>query len=166
MDDIKDKYKYFPQYNELRDLLQHANVKTGRLLKALDSYEYRSDDYRFDFIIENQRGTKFFGIPLFSNKTLLPFIDPPTYQRLDGRTISLTYNNISNFPLPDMDWEWSWDKWYLLMVNDVDAQGWLYSLMIFNSTHWKGKYRFGNFIRRRIWVRMRHKITTEGPKQA
>lgn len=161
MDYINNKYKHFPQYNELGDLLKHANVKMGRLLKALDSYEYQNNDYRFDFIIENQRGTKFFGIPLFSNKTLLPFLDPETYQLLNGKPISLTYNNINNYPLPDMDWEWSWDKWYLLMAGDVDAQGWLYSVMMFNSTHWKGKYRFGNFIRRRIWVRMRNKTTTE-----
>ena len=68
MDDIKNKYKHFPQYNELRDLLKHANVKSGRLLKALDSYEYHSDDVRFDFIVENQRGTKFFGIPLYLSR--------------------------------------------------------------------------------------------------
>lgn len=65
MDDIKDKYKHFPQYNELRDLLKHANVKSGRLLKALDSYEYQNDNVRFDFIVENQRGTKFLEFRYF-----------------------------------------------------------------------------------------------------
>lgn len=160
MDGIDDKYKHFPQYNELRDLLKHTNVKSGQLIKALASYEYQSDDSRFDFIVENQRGTKFFGIPLFSNKTLLPLLDPQTYQLLDGKTINLTYSNINNYPLPDMNWEWSWDKWYLLMANDVDDQGWLYSVMMFNSSHWKGRYRFGNFVRRRIWVRMRNRTPT------
>ncbi|ODV66369.1 hypothetical protein HYPBUDRAFT_90278, partial [Hyphopichia burtonii NRRL Y-1933] len=112
--------------------------------------------YDFDFIIENQRGMKVFGIPLFSNKSLLPFIDPSNYQHINGKTILLNYNKIENYPLPDLAWKWGWSNWYIYMVHDVDDQGWIYSSLIFNwKFNWKGKYYFGNFIRRRIWIRLR-----------
>ncbi|ODV76818.1 sporulation-specific protein 73, partial [Suhomyces tanzawaensis NRRL Y-17324] len=141
----------------------HAQNKHSHVFEVLTSFNASvlHLDIQFDFVIENQRGMKFFGIPLFSNKTLLPLLDPPNYQLLHMKPIVLSENSIVNYPLPDLDWKWTWDSWYILMYNDVDDQGWVYSNIVFNKTlsdsTWKGKYYTGNFVRRRIWVRMRER---------
>lgn len=160
MADIKDKFKHFPQCNELREVIEHVSRQQKRFSGEADAYAYQNEDQQFDFLVENQRGMKFFGIPLFSNRSLIPMVDPSTYQLLKGNGVTLSYNNMKNYPLPDLGWEWSWDEWYVLMANDVDDQGWIYSSIIFNSNHWKGKYRFGNFVRRRVWMRMRNRTTS------
>lgn len=158
------------QFHHLSKLLKY-NIEPSQLDHLLENYieesEYppskiKQDEhvvYDFDFIIENQRGMKVFGIPLFSNKSLLPFIDPSNYQHINGKTILLNYNKIENYPLPDLAWKWGWSNWYIYMVHDVDDQGWIYSSLIFNwKFNWKGKYYFGNFIRRRIWIRLRYEV--------
>lgn len=124
---------------------------------ALSTYEYpEHGEYAFQFIVENQRGMKFFGIPCFNKKSLIPLIDPPQYTRVDGSRVTVSEDRIENYPLPDLGWRWGWDLWYVSMLNDVDEQGWLYLSIIFRKgLHWHGKYSIGNFIRRRLWVRLR-----------
>lgn len=124
--------------------------KIKRLL--LDNKEY---EFKFELVIENQRGFKMFGIPFFSSNGLLPLVDPSSFQLINGQNLMLIDHSLDNLPLPDLYWEWEWDKWYVLMLDDVDDQGWIYSKILFKSRHWKGKYYFGNFIRRRVWMRLR-----------
>lgn len=144
---------------QLNSLLLSTSPTFSNVLSTLITYNQTLLPYNaFDYVIENQRGMKMFGIPLFSNNSLLP-IDPKRYQLVSGKSLSLSENKLENFLLPDLGWRWSWDVWYILMYNDVDDEGWVYSHFFFNkglsSGMWKGKYYFGNFVRRRIWMRMR-----------
>lgn len=113
-------------------------------------------EYAFQIIVENQRGLKIFGIPCFNRKSLIPGLDPPPFQRVDGTRVILSDDSIENYPLPDLNWRWAWDSWYVLMLNDVDESGWMYLSAIFRKgLHWHGKCLLGNFVRRRLWLRLR-----------
>lgn len=144
-------------------LLKQNNFKTDGFEAFLPGSPDEDTDveHAFEVIIENQRGIKFLGIPLFSGKSLLPLIDPPMYQRLDGRKILLPHESMENYPLPDIDWVWSWSLWYVLMSNDVDELGWVYLVFWKPSSRWHGKYCVGDFVRRRLWVRRRHRKQVE-----
>ncbi|ODV95489.1 hypothetical protein PACTADRAFT_26525, partial [Pachysolen tannophilus NRRL Y-2460] len=122
-------------------------------LKLNSTHSDNLDNIDYDIIAENQRGLIILGIPLFSKYSLVSPFDPPYYQNVNGNSI----NDLSLYPLPDLNWKWSWDRWYVLMNDDVDDKGFVYSAINFNSVNWKGKYKFGNSIRRRIWIRMREK---------
>ncbi|CAX44272.1 conserved hypothetical protein [Candida dubliniensis CD36] len=112
--------------------------------------------YQFDFIVENERGIKLFGIPLFSHKSLWPIIDPSHYQTITNHHLSIPIS-LENYPLPDFNWEWVWSHWYVFMYNDIDPHGWMYSTVFFQCKKWKGKYYFGNTVRQRVWLRLRRK---------
>ena len=45
------------------------------------------------------------------------------------------------------------------MFNDVDPHGWMYSNVFFQCAKWKGKYYFGNTVRKRVWIRLRKKCS-------
>lgn len=148
-------------YQELVDQLKANHFNTTNLDSVLTLHilpENDQLDITLELIIENQRGLKLFGIPLFSSNILFPLVDPPPFQRLDGLRVSLALNAIANYPLPDLGWQWGWDQWYVLMLADVDEQGWVYLLMFLWLGHrWHGKYYFADFVRRRLWVRMRQR---------
>ncbi|CCE72908.1 Piso0_000511 [Millerozyma farinosa CBS 7064] len=164
MTEVSTRFKSFPQFIGIVEKLSCKEVDTDSLSQLLRENNIENHDHKFDLIIENQRGMKLFGIPLFSNRSLIPILDPSNYQMANGHNLQLIHNRINNYPLPDLGWEWSWDKWYVLMVNDVDDQGWIYSKMMFRNKLWKGKYNIGDFIRRRVWVRMRHKVERDIPE--
>lgn len=145
-------------YPGLLSLLQTNFLSFGNLECLLHTYHPDRYELYFDVVMENQRGAKFFAIPLFSRKSLLPCIDPPPYQRLDGLPVMVPYDSIDNFALPDLDWCWLWDSWHVLMLNDVDDQGWRYLTMFQRQPRWHGNYYFGDFVRQRTWIRMRHRI--------
>ncbi|KAJ6005015.1 hypothetical protein N7540_012814 [Penicillium herquei] len=107
-----------------------------------------------DILYENQRGSFFFGVPLYSHSSLLNF-DPGAWMTHDNRVSPV---NITNAQLPDPSWEWAWRTWYVDMSSDVDEQGWQYSFS-FGSSQWHGTHPwFHSFVRRRRWVRLRAKI--------
>lgn len=111
-----------------------------------------------DILYENQRGSFFFGIPLYSHSSLLNF-DPSAWMTQDRRASAV---NITNAQLPDPSWEWAWRTWYVDMSGDVDEQGWQYAFS-FGSSHWHGTHPwFHSFVRRRRWVRLRTKIPEKG----
>ncbi|KAJ5683926.1 uncharacterized protein N7477_000271 [Penicillium maclennaniae] len=110
---------------------------------------------KLDVLYENQRGTFFFGIPLYSHSSLLNF-DPGAWMTQDRRESAV---NITNAQVPDPSWQWAWKTWYVDMSGDVDDQGWQYAFS-FGSSQWHGTHPwFHSFVRRRRWVRLRHKIT-------
>ncbi|CAH2353185.1 hypothetical protein CLIB1423_09S04698 [[Candida] railenensis] len=176
---INVNFENFPQVKALRSILDDDNSKnvtslTNSLLSEylknskLKISNFNNSNVEFEFVLENQRGMKFFGIPAFSHKSLFPLLDPPSFQSINGTKLlqavekgydnEYIYSSLAQlYPLPDLDWEWTWDSWYVFMLHDVDDQGWIYSRINFGSKHWKGKYNFGNFIRRRIWVRLRNR---------
>ncbi|KAL2868348.1 uncharacterized protein BJX67DRAFT_380153 [Aspergillus lucknowensis] len=110
-----------------------------------------------DILYENQRGWFFFGIPLYSDRSLLN-IDPAPWMNADGKR---SFVNITNAQVPDPSWEWAWRTWYVDMSGDVDEQGWQYAFS-FVSSSWHGTYPFfHSFVRRRRWVRVRIKRASE-----
>lgn len=158
---INFKFSQLPQINELQNLIDH-NYLHEVLISKLQNPEIGNGtntnyEYKYDLLIENQRGVTLFGIPLFLKNGLLPILDPSNFQLINGQNYKLINDLLINYPLPDLNWSWYWDNWYILMLNDVDDQGWIYSKIDFQSKHWKGKYYFGNFVRRRIWVRLRRR---------
>ncbi|EGV63536.1 hypothetical protein CANTEDRAFT_114386 [Yamadazyma tenuis ATCC 10573] len=169
MEDLFDKQidprlSHLPQLSEFFQYVTVSKLLNPAFIQKLNSMFVTNDDgyeYKLELVVENQRGLKIFGIPMFSSNSLIPMLDPSSFQLLNGQNLKVIDNNLNNLPLPDLNWQWHWECWYVLMLNDVDDQGWIYSKINFNSHHWKGKYYFGNFIRRRVWIRLRHRSLSE-----
>ncbi|TID30004.1 hypothetical protein CANINC_001373 [Pichia inconspicua] len=111
------------------------------------------NNVKYEIIIENQRGATMFGSKVYTQQQLFYPVDPPKFQTLSGMKLQ----SLELYPEPNKDWKWVWDKWHVLMINDVDEYGWIYSKVRFNSNHWTSAGRFGKFARRRIWIRMMEK---------
>lgn len=107
-----------------------------------------------DVLYENQRGSFFFGIPLYSHKSLLN-LDPAPWVGYDLKDSPV---DITNAQVPDPSWEWAWKTWYVDMSGDVDEEGWEYSFSFSATKAWHGTHPwFHSFVRRRRWVRLRAK---------
>lgn len=110
-----------------------------------------------DILYENQRGSFFFGVPLYSHSSLLNF-DPSAWMTPDMKESPV---DITNAQVPDPSWDWAWKTWYVDMSGDVDEQGWQYSFT-FASKSWHGTHPwFHSFVRRRRWLRLRVKRANE-----
>lgn len=123
--------------------------KSKKATNTVDSF--------IDVLYENQRGSFFCGIPLYSSNSLLNF-DPAAWQTADFHDSAV---NITNFQLPDPSWAWDWKTWYVDMSHDVDEEGWEYSFS-FNKVYvWHGNHPWlFSFVRRRRWLRRRVRIHT------
>ncbi|MCJ1450773.1 hypothetical protein MMC28_001107 [Mycoblastus sanguinarius] len=125
----------------------------------------KEEDAFIDVLYENQRGSFFFGIPLYSSKSLLN-LDPSAWQ---NSTFQDSAVNITNAQLPDPSWGWAWKTWYVDMSHDVDEEGWEYSLSFNKFYAWHGSHPwFHSFVRRRRWLRKRVRIHShkgEGNKE-
>ncbi|CAI5757753.1 unnamed protein product [Candida verbasci] len=155
-----DSVKLIQQLTKLCSTGDNNDNTFNQTLNCFQSFnkQIETTSIQFDFLIENQRGFKFFGIPIFTEKSLLPIIDPINYQNINGKPVNISLSNIDNYPLPDFQWKWSWNKWYVFMFKDVDPNGWLYNSLVFqDDRRWKGKYYLGNTIRRRIWIKQRER---------
>ena len=135
--------------------------RAGRLrdkipFRAKKAVKARKDDVSFiDVLYENQRGSFFCGIPLYSSKSLLNF-DPSPWQTANFQDSPV---NITNFQLPDPSWTWNWKTWYVDMSHDVDEEGWEYSFSFNKAYAWHGNHPWlFSFTRRRRWLRKRVKI--------
>ena len=124
----------------------------------------KQQDYEVDILYENQRGSFFCGIPLYSSKSLLNF-DPSPWQTADFKDSPV---NITNAQVPDPTWAWAWRSWYVDMSHDVDEEGWEYSFSFRQGFSWHGAHPwFHSFVRRRRWLRKRvkrHPYTPHGVK--
>ncbi|KAL1961257.1 hypothetical protein VTO42DRAFT_3203 [Malbranchea cinnamomea] len=110
-----------------------------------------------DILYENERGWFFFGLPMFSEKSLLN-LDPPAWMTPNNEESPV---NITNAQLPDPSWEWAWKTWYIDMSYDVDEEGWQYSFSFASNFSWHGTHPwFHSFVRRRRWLRKRVKKST------
>ena len=115
----------------------------------------KSEDTFIDVLYENQRGSFFCGIPLYSSNSLLNF-DPSPWQTATFQDSAV---NITNFQLPDPSWMWDWKTWYVDMSHDVDEEGWEYSFSFSKAYAWHGNHPWlFSFVRRRRWLRKRVKI--------
>lgn len=149
----------------LHTQLQQAAVARRRRLRFPDvlaliqQWQASHGGVFYDVLVENQRGVNVLGAPLYLANLLLPVIDPGPFQAVTGARVLIPHHNLEHYHLPDPTWHWGWDEWYVLMLDDVDDQGWVYARMFFLLRWglWKGRYYHGNFIRRRLWVRKRVK---------
>ena len=114
----------------------------------------KKDEHEIDVLYENQRGSFFLGIPLYSHSSLLNF-DPAPWVTKDFKDSPV---NITNAQVPDPSWEWAWKRWYVDMSHDVDEEGWQYSFSFGGNFVWHGTHPwFHSFVRRRRWLRKRVK---------
>lgn len=147
-EDIEKKLARLPQFANTQNLfrcLQNIQLAADNRSEKLENAACTRCTY--EIIIENQRGATWFGSKMYTNNSVLYPIDPPKYQTLSGKKI----NSISLYPDTG---KWIWPKWHVLLINDVDEEGWIYSSIRFGSEKWSGIGKFGNFVRRRIWIRM------------
>ena len=148
------------------DNQRRGSVREGRLR---DRLPFRSkkpikakvqQDYEVDILYENQRGSFFCGIPLYSSRSLLNF-DPSAWQTENFKESPV---NITNAQVPDPTWVWAWKSWYVDMSHDVDEEGWEYSLSFRQGFSWHGTHPwFHSFVRRRRWLRKRVKRGSRVP---
>ena len=114
-----------------------------------------------DILYENQRGSFFCGIPLYSHSSLMP-IDHSPWTNKDFKESAV---NITNAQLPDPSWQWAWKNWYVDMSHDVDEEGWQYSFAFGRNWAWHGTHPwFHSFVRRRRWLRKRVKRDSQGKR--
>jgi len=131
---------------------QRSKMMVKALLKKAKQKRVQEEDAVIDILYENQRGSFFFGLPLFSSKSLLNF-DPKPWVNANKKASPV---NITNAQVPDPDWEWAWKSWYVDMSRDVDEEGWEYSFSFQNGFNWHGNHPwFHSFVRRRRWLRKR-----------
>lgn len=109
-----------------------------------------------DVLYENQRGWWFFGIPYYSDKSLLN-LDPTPWVT---KNLEVSPVDVTNAQPPDPTWEWAWKTWYIDMSYDVDEEGWQYSFSFASRFAWHGTHPWHHsFVRRRRWIRKRVKRT-------
>lgn len=167
-----------------RHLCEHTKMASSSRIQHLEMLERESCPgmrrIAEQIIVENQRGIALFGYPFFSNKLLIPKVDPLQFhtekdqQPISTVTSSYCGNTNNKLLLPlnflcsrsvteekggtalfgcigERDDEFAW---FVLMdyqgKYDIDDQGWCYSWS-FRSKCWKGK---NGFVRKRFWVRL------------
>ncbi|KAK5337271.1 hypothetical protein LTR20_004970 [Exophiala xenobiotica] len=136
-------------HNEPTDRGQKSAQK-----RRQESRRLKHQVHEIDILYENQRGSFFCGIPLYSHSSLLP-TDPGPWMNKDFHDSPV---NITNAQVPDPSWEWAWKTWYVDMSYDVDEEGWQYSFTFGRSFSWHGTHPwFHSFVRRRRWLRKRVK---------
>ncbi|KAI8376065.1 uncharacterized protein BYT42DRAFT_546794 [Radiomyces spectabilis] len=136
----------------LKELVYRPRVQKHRQvslpLPPLPPHDHTRDEYVYDILYECQRGLlQFDPSPWCDADMRYTPMDPKTYQ------------------LPDPTWEWVSKDWMVDMTDDVDEDlkmtygaGWQYALK-FHGAAWHGNYKhFRSFVRRRRWIRLRHRI--------
>ncbi|KAK6332566.1 hypothetical protein TWF730_004226 [Orbilia blumenaviensis] len=151
-----DKVKGLPtavltKKDEIQSKGTRALRKAKQVGRQVRKEELVDDAGELDILYENQRGTFFFGIPMFSAKSLLPVDSAPWTTRQHAPSAV----NIFTAQVPDPSWVWAWKSFAVDMTGDVDEEGWQYSFA-FRGTKWHGNAVWWHgFVRRRRWIRKR-----------
>ncbi|KAK6513408.1 hypothetical protein TWF281_005034 [Arthrobotrys megalospora] len=151
-----DKVKGLPtavltKKDEIQSKGTRALRKAKQVGRKVRKEELTEDAGELDILYENQRGTFFFGIPMFSAKSLLPVDSAPWTTRQHAPSAV----NIFTAQVPDPSWVWAWKSFAVDMTGDVDEEGWQYSFA-FRGTRWHGNAVWWHgFVRRRRWIRKR-----------
>lgn len=167
-DSMEKRINRLPQFYRADEFLkclseftiENESLKDFR--KLIDQKNPNQKFIKYEVIIENQRGATLFGSKLYSKESVLYPLDPPKYQTLTGQNLA----NLAMYPEPANNWHWSWKQWHVMMINDVDEEGWIYSAIRFGGYHWTGAGKFGNFVRRRIWIRMSERSKVDDDEEA
>ncbi|KAK6329764.1 hypothetical protein TWF696_003627 [Orbilia brochopaga] len=154
----KDRIKGLPtvvlsKKDEIQFKGTRALRKARQVGRRVRKEELVDDAGELDILYENQRGTFFFGIPMFSAKSLLPVDSAPWTNRHHAPSAV----NIFTAQVPDPSWVWAWKSFAVDMTGDVDEEGWQYSFA-FRGSKWHGNAVWWHgFVRRRRWIRKRVK---------
>ncbi|KAK6526329.1 hypothetical protein TWF694_004927 [Orbilia ellipsospora] len=154
----RDEIRDFPttvlsKKDEIQSKGTKAFRKARQVGRRVRKEELIDDAGELDILYENQRGTFFFGIPMFSAKSLLPVDSAPWTNRHHAPSAV----NIFTAQVPDPSWCWAWKSFAVDMTGDVDEEGWQYSFA-FRGTKWHGNAVWWHgFVRRRRWIRKRVK---------
>ncbi|KAK0465021.1 uncharacterized protein EV420DRAFT_1512446, partial [Desarmillaria tabescens] len=131
-----------------------AELEIGLPAVGIDA-ENSQTEFRWAVLYENQRGYTFFSLPFYSRRSLLPrdpypfTVPSASNKRTDQPNYSLT-----QYPLPDGNWEWVSKTWMVDMQSDsgqVQYDGFEYNWM-FRKKNWTAEV--GGFVRRRRWIRL------------
>ncbi|OJD20466.1 hypothetical protein ACJ73_08201 [Blastomyces percursus] len=145
-----------------KQIVTEVSPELAALPSLARQHPATSENSDIDVLYENQRGWWFFGIPLYSAKSLLN-LDPSAWLT---RGFEVSPVNITNAQVPDPSWEWAWDTWYIDMSYDVDEAGWQYSFSFSSRFAWHGTHPWYHcFVRRRRWLRKRVKKTYIGSEE-
>ncbi len=142
-------------------IIARSRDRIKGLLRGSKTFTASTDheDAVVDVLYENQRGYFLFGIPLFSQKSLLN-LDPSPWVTGEFKASAV---DITNAQVPDPSWEWAWRSWYVDMSLDVDEEGWQYSFSFKSGFSWHGTHPwFHSFVRRRRWLRKRVRHHQDG----
>lgn len=155
IDQIERKISRIPQFHNLQSITECLNQSNSDLCNGLDNdLEKTTSNFKYEVIIESQRGSTISGNHIYSKDSIIYPIDPPKFQTIWGDNLE----SLRLYPDPGLNWEWGWKNWHVLMIDDVDEEGWIYSNFRFGSKHWSGVGRLGKFVRRRIWIRLTNQI--------
>ncbi|KAK0245693.1 hypothetical protein EDD85DRAFT_27527 [Armillaria nabsnona] len=125
-------------------------------------------EFRWAVLYENQRGYTLFSLPFFSRRSLLPR-DPYPFTvpcASNKRTEQPNYS-LTQYPLPDGNWEWVSKSWMVDMQSDsgqVQYDGFEYNWM-FRKKHWSAEVGGLKFVRRRRWIRLMKRPAKTVPKK-
>jgi hypothetical protein len=120
--------------------------------------EAQPEVFEIDILYENQRGSFFFGLPMFSHNSLLN-LDPAPWSNAVFKDSPV---DVITAQVPNPSWAWAWNSWYVDMSGDVDEEGWSYSFAFSPKFSWHGTHVwFNSNVRRRRWLRKRVKTTTD-----
>lgn len=114
-----------------------------------------------DILYENERGGFLCGIPLFSAKALGAFDHRPW----TNIAFKPSATSIHDAQPPDPQWEWADPEWRVNhdpLAPKQDEDGWEYAFMFSKRCSWHGPTWYNSFVRRRAWIRRRHRVHKDG----
>ncbi|KAI1980031.1 hypothetical protein LOZ53_006261 [Ophidiomyces ophidiicola] len=139
---------------QIKRTQQTIDSTDGEVTDAESLLPGHGSQSEIDVLYENQRGWFFFGMPHYSEKSLLN-LDPSAWLT---KNLEVSPVDISNAQPPDPSWKWAWQTWYIDMSYDVDEEGWQYSFSFASKFAWHGTHPwYHSFVRRRRWIRKRVK---------
>ena len=162
-DDVEDnprESKDGERVSRSETVMKSLDARRGRLLERLHlrvkkASKAKEQETATDILYENQRGLFLFGYPLYSSRSLLN-LDPSPWTNGAFEDSAV---DIRNAQVPDPTWAWAWKRWYVDMSDDVDEEGWQYSLSFGKKFGWHGTHPwFHSAVRRRRWLRKRVRV--------
>ncbi|KAK0506233.1 hypothetical protein EDD18DRAFT_1455582 [Armillaria luteobubalina] len=148
--------------------VEHDNqLEIGLPPFGVDAHDGQTE-FRWAVLYENQRGYTLFSLPFFSRRSLLPRDPYPfTVPCASNKRSEQPNYSLTQYPLPDGNWEWVSKSWMVDMQSDsgqVQYDGFEYNWM-FRKKHWSAEVGGFKFVRRRRWIRLMKRPAKMAPKR-